>query len=457
MVVGALAGSLVHFALGSVLGLTGIALPALTDPDSGDLILDPQQAALFSSLLNIGAMVGSLASGPLMVWLGQRVTLLVALPVAAAGWFLLAFSPAVWVMQVSRVLLGVATGIFGGPSASYVAEITHSSKRGRLTGLTDLFRQFGFLFVYFIGSKGLSWRRVSLVCGCVTTLIPFVMLWFLPSSPRWLATKSRESDARQSLKWFRGDKVDIELEFYDIVTEQTHEKKGSNVRSQFMNFKDPSILKRLIFLALMLFAYQFTGNFSMIVFSATIFQSTQSNLDEYTCTIIVGCVRVIGVGVYIAMADKIGRRVLLLSSLVLSSVAITVVGLFLFLAQKKIVPSSLDAMPLVSLSVFIFFACIAEPTLILLRAELLPTSARSLGISVIYIFFYTGAFLVIYLYPVMVSCMGSHGVFWVYAAVGVAMAIAGAIFIPETRTKTLEHIEKSYREAEKVKLKVNEM
>ena len=50
-VVGALAGSMINFALSAIVGLTGVILPKLMDDNDKDLNLDQQEAALFSKLL----------------------------------------------------------------------------------------------------------------------------------------------------------------------------------------------------------------------------------------------------------------------------------------------------------------------------------------------------------------------------------------------------------------------
>lgn len=44
---------MVHFALGAIVGLPGVVLPALVAGSDGDLVLDPEQAALFSACVGI--------------------------------------------------------------------------------------------------------------------------------------------------------------------------------------------------------------------------------------------------------------------------------------------------------------------------------------------------------------------------------------------------------------------
>ena len=408
------------------------------------------------SLLNIGALVGSVASGPMMLGLGQRVTLLASLPFAAIGWMLLAFSQHVWLLLVARILLGIVVGTFGGPSANYVAEISHSTVRGRLAGLVDLFRQLGFLFVYVIGSTGINWRHTCMVCAC-TTIIPFLVLYFLPNSPRWLVTKSKFSEARKSLQFYRGKDYYIDGELKEINEQvQNAAKEGTGLLKQLRKVPSFSIIKRMSLLSFLFFAYQFSGNLSMILFSVTIFQSVESHISEYTSTIIVGGVRVSAVLSYILVADKLGRRPLLISSLLFSSMSIGLLGGYFYAKNLDFALASFSWIPLVTLAVFIYFTCIAEPVLMLLRGELLPTSFRPLGTSVIYVFFFGGSFLVSYLFPVMMNDTGAHGTFWTYAADSLVMAIVVVLFIPETQGQTLEDIERYYRKEEQRETEVQD-
>ena len=391
--------------------------------------------------------MGCFASGPLMVWIGQRNTVLIFLPIAFLGWFLLAFSQHVWLLLTSRVISGAVVGVFGVGASNFVAEISHSKVRGRMAGLVDLFRQIGFLFVYVIGSTNLTWRETCIVCGVVTTVIPFLALLFLPNSPRWLATKSRSQDARKSLKFYRGKNYCVDSELSEI-NNQLKVKEGSDFQKQIKIIKEYSIIKRLTLLCFLFFAYQFTGNFSMITFSVTIFKSVESSIDAYTGTIIVGVVRVFAVLCNILITDRVGRRPILIVSLIISSISIATLGAYYYLGTLGYELSNFRWLPLVSLAIFIYFICIAEPALILFRSELLPNSVRSLGVSIIYTFFFTGAFLVTYLFPVMMANTGPHGTFWAYALTSLVMAVVVAVFIPETKNKSLEEIEKYYEEKE---------
>ncbi|KAG0719000.1 Sugar transporter ERD6-like 11 [Chionoecetes opilio] len=101
--------------------------------------------SLACSLLHVGAMAGSLMGGILIIYLGQRGTLLLAIPFCLVLWLSMSFTSAVWVLLLLRALLGITQGIIGNASTNYLAEVTQSEIRGRLMTFLDIGRQSGIL------------------------------------------------------------------------------------------------------------------------------------------------------------------------------------------------------------------------------------------------------------------------------------------------------------------------
>ncbi|KAG0724861.1 hypothetical protein GWK47_004914 [Chionoecetes opilio] len=95
--------ALIQIEAGTVFSFSGVTLPQLSDAATEDLYLDPHQAALFGSLVNLGAMAGTCLSCPLLVRLGQRTTLLLGLPLSLLAWCALVFSHSIWLLQMSRL------------------------------------------------------------------------------------------------------------------------------------------------------------------------------------------------------------------------------------------------------------------------------------------------------------------------------------------------------------------
>ena len=130
-------------------------------------------------LVSIGALPGTLISGFLMTWIGQKKLLLLAIPLEIIGWLGKAFAYNLLTLQLSRLLLDFSHGLVNNTVYNYITEITHSSLRGRMTALIDISRQMGILYVFAIGNTSLSWREIAIVCAVTTTVIPFIGLFFI--------------------------------------------------------------------------------------------------------------------------------------------------------------------------------------------------------------------------------------------------------------------------------------
>nr|XP_053646661.1 uncharacterized protein LOC128698473 [Cherax quadricarinatus] len=152
---------------GAAIGYAAVTLPQLTDQSSDDLHFNTLESALFGSLMFVGALLGSLTVSVPMVRLGQRVTLLLSLPISLASWIILATAPTNWVVLLVRFFQGITMSSIFNSSSTYVAELSHSTIRGRLMSTLDLSRQMGILVAYALGSSNLTWRKVALTCGFV--------------------------------------------------------------------------------------------------------------------------------------------------------------------------------------------------------------------------------------------------------------------------------------------------
>ncbi|KAG7155409.1 facilitated trehalose transporter Tret1-like [Homarus americanus] len=428
-----------HLGVGCVFGFCGVALPQLTQhPAPGNITMNDFHLALFSSVISIGAAVGSAATAVPQVWLGQRVTLLFALPVALAAWVTLAASPNVWVVIAARAVQGLTVGFIAGPSNNYVAELAHSNLRGLLVGTLNTSEQLGYLLVYAVGSSSLSWRQVALVCGFLTTVLPFLGLLLLPDSPRWLAARHRLLDAHKALIFFRGPHYDSHAELVEITDQLALGKR--NARDQLQEMKDPNIISVILLFTFLLLSSQFTGNFLVTTFEVPICNSTVTDLSPATGAAVTGTIRFLGSVAYLLIVERVGRKSLLIGAFLACAGALAMLGSFHYDHNNSDDVTILDWLPFISLSVFIFSTTVGFSVLYVLLGELFPTSVRSTAVAFLYSLFFTGAFVASQTYVSVVGSLGKHGAFWLYCCFNLLMAVVGGLNLPETRRRSLEDI-----------------
>lgn len=88
---------------------------------------------------------------------GRKNTLYIINVVSIVSWTLMATAStldkdAMFVqILVSRLLIGITTGLASSPSCVYSAEIAHPRLRGRLSVLTSQAIAFGILLIYALG------------------------------------------------------------------------------------------------------------------------------------------------------------------------------------------------------------------------------------------------------------------------------------------------------------------
>lgn len=406
-------------------------------------------------MIHVGAIAGSLVGGGLSVYLGQRVTLLIVMPFCLVLWLGMAFTSTVWVLQLMRALLGVVQGFIGTTSGNYLVEITHSSLRGSLMPFLDIWRQLGILLVYAVGSLHLTWREVMLVCGCVSTVPIFISLLFLPNSPRWLVTRGREQEAYKALVFLRGHRYNSKAELQSIVDhfhqEATNKKSAME---QLRQMREPNILYRITFITFLTIFLQFTGNIPIVTYSTPIFQAASSSMNSYGCLVSIACLRVAGILAFMVVVERLGRRVLVITSSLICTVSLLLLGVYFLLQNSEIDVSSITWLPLFSLLVYMPFVVIIESIVCILRSEVFSNSIRPMAVSVMSVVFFLSMFMSTQLFPIMTETITEQGVFWTYALSCLLMALTTAVLLPETRGLTLEEVDHVFKYGKKVVLPI---
>ena len=120
---------------------TGIVAAALLSivPEFG-LQQQPGMVGLIASSTTLGAVTGTIASGPLCDRAGRRGTLMLSSVLFLLGGALMGWSPRVDVLIVGRLVGGVATGLVSTAVPQYLAECALPAWRGALIRVRDRVR-----------------------------------------------------------------------------------------------------------------------------------------------------------------------------------------------------------------------------------------------------------------------------------------------------------------------------
>uniref|UniRef100_T1JHA6 Major facilitator superfamily (MFS) profile domain-containing protein n=1 Tax=Strigamia maritima TaxID=126957 RepID=T1JHA6_STRMM len=425
--------SIAPICAGLVVGYSSPAGPDMDKPGRR-LQLEPQEKSLFSSIVNIGALFGGLLAGFLIDYFGRKLTFLITCIPYVIGWLFIVYAHSVWMLYVGRVITGVCVGITCLNTSVYITEIASPKIRGVLGSFFQLFINFGILIAYTVGSY-VPWTYLA-VYSAILPIIFMILMSFMPESPVWLLRNDNILGANQSLQFFRGENYDIAGEIDDLQREKQNEVKLS-----LKELRNPVILKPLLIIEMEMLLQQFSGINAVVFNIADIFSAAKGSLGANEQGMIVGCVMVVASIVAAFFMDRAGRRVLLLLCSVVMTLSLFTLGVFFILMSMN-----RNWLPVLCLVVFIFvFNLGFGPIPWLSMSELFPVKARSFASSVATATSWLVSFVITKTFQDLQDVIQQYGVFWLYGSVSFLAIILVFFFVPETKGKSQEEIQNSFK------------
>lgn len=341
---------------------------------------------------------------------------------------------------IYRIIGGIGVGIASMISPMYIAEIAPANMRGRLVSFNQLAIIFGMLVIYFVNyfiarqgneqwliTEGWRWMFFS---GVIPAGIFFILLFFVPETPRYLAMKGKDEKAIRVLKRIAGES-DASATLNDIKA-TLHEKNAPWLSYGFF----------LIFIGILLSVFQqFVGINVVLYYASNIFRNMGSSTDSSLLqTIIVGVVNLLFTVVAILTVDRFGRKPLMIIGSIGMGISMFALGFAFYFNQLGI------AALIFMLTYTAAFAMSWGPVCWVLLAEIFPNSIRG-ALSIAVAAQWIANWVVSLTFPIMndnqwLTAKFNHGFsYWIYGVMGIFSAIFVWKLVPETKGKTLEQIE----------------
>lgn len=390
------------------------------------------------SITNLGSAAICIPMGILMDIMGRKRSMLLLVIPYTIGWGLVIWSQSVLMFCVGRFLLGLSGGGFGVAVPVYTAEIGENKIRGRLGQFYELMLTSGILICYTLGTL-ISIRHLSIIFA-VVPLVFFMAFSFMPESPTYFLMKKNDEEARASLLRVRGPEYDIDHELQ--VRKQVLDEELRN-RGSFLKAIRSRVARNGVIIAYgLMFFQQLSGLNAIIFYTESIFGQNGS-ISSAASTIIVGALQVISTSISVLTVDRLGRKVLLLASIVSMTIGTTSMGIFYYLEHIGYDTSSYAWIPLISVCLFILMCSLGfSPIPFMMVGELFSPQIKWAAGSGACAFNWMMAFVVTWSYNDLVEALGQHVTFWMFAVV-CAMGTVFVIFVvPETKGKPLEQIQR---------------
>lgn len=417
---------------------SGYTSPALQTMNA-TIDITSEEESWVGGLMPLAALVGGIIGGPLIEYIGRKLTIMTVAVPFFIGWILIATAYNVIMVFFGRVFCGVCVGIVSLAFPVYLGETIQPEIRGALGLLPTAFGNTGILLAFFVGTY-LDWSKLAFFGAALP--VPFFLLMILtPETPRWFVAKGRVEDARRSLQWLRGKNYNIEKEMRDLTRSQAEsDRTGGNAFGQLATLKYmPAIL---ISLGLMLFQ-QLSGINAVIFYAASIFKMAGSSVDENLASIIIGIVNFVSTFLATVLIDRLGRKILLYISSISMITTLVVLGSYFYLKDTNVDVSSYGWVPLACLVIYVLgFSIGFGPIPWLMLGEILPSKIRGSAASLATAFNWTCTFIVTKTFQNIIVAIKMYGTIWMFAVICVIGLLFVIFFVPETRGKSLEDLEK---------------
>ena len=453
-VVTALALSIIGFNIGTCLSFAGVFTEQLTSAAT-DIELTLSQMSWVVSAYPIGNLLGFLLSSYLNPRLGAIRVVQLCAPVVAGGWVLLAFGSGFWMILTGRALTGVGVGTAFGPTITHIGEIASANVRGTLSVFSNLMTSVGMLSIFLCGWL-LDWRRSCLVVGIGPVVLMFLITLVLPRSPKWLIAKGHPVDeAERALRFYHGRDYDVTRQI-----ELIRESLGEQHKHDASLLEVLKMLKHrhyFIPFCLVLVSYAFfmsSGGLTTAAFAPVVFREAGGISNPYMGSMLVAALRVVTSIMSSVVVARCERKTLIMANGVLGGLGCLVTGLsFHFSAAlSDYVWVSLVSVLLVVGSMSLGIAVLAN----VLLTELLPNAVRAELGGIVLLFSGIVNFGMLYTFPLAVSVIGMSGVYWLFAAIHVAMFVFAKVCLPKTLGKSIEEIQKTFDRSDKIAVKAKE-
>ena len=433
---GTLVKSTVVAALGGLLFGFDTAVIAGTTADlTKAFALTPSTLGLTVSIALVGTVIGSLVAGIPGDKYGRRDSLrfmAVLYLISALG---CAFAWDWYSLIFFRFIGGLGIGGSSVLGPMYIAEIAPAKLRGRLVGFFQFNIVAGILFAYLsnylIGQAAFGqneWRWM-LGVSALPAVFFFGMLFIIPRSPRWLASKSRTEEARKVLQQI--GEPDPEGELQDIVRSIDVEHGHGSERLFQAKYKVP------LFLAISIAMFnQLSGINAILYYLNDIFlKAGFSKVSGDLQSVMIGATNLVFTMAAMTIIDRVGRRTLLLIGSVGCTIALSgAATIFLSGTHENLL--------VWCLVLFIASFAFSQGAVIWVYiSEVFPNRVRGNGQSL-------GSFThwimnagISYLFPILAA--KSRGLPFVFFAVMMAVQFfVVLVAYPETKGVTLEQMQK---------------
>lgn len=468
-----LAGVCLVASLGGLLfGFDTAVVSGTVDFVEAQFELDKGQVGWLLSSALVGCIVGAAIAGTLGDRFGRKPIMIFSGLLFFVSALLSAIPPGFEVLTAARIIGGVGVGMASVLAPMYISEFVPPQLRGRLVALYQLSIVIGILAAYFcnwvllcfsqgnpdaFGGQGvLHWVLVAEVwrgmfgAEMVPAALFFFLLFFVPESPRWLAQQGRQNRAVDVLARVVGRRQ---------ATRQMAHINSALGREEgtLAELLRPGLrLALMVGVGLSLFG-QLTGVNIVVYYGPSILEQAGFEKNaSFLFQVGFGVTNLVFTLIAMALIDRFGRRPLLIGGMIVVVLALAVTACLFVYADPQIVTDAAtgektlqfanpQAGPWIVMVLAVYMAAVALSicaVIWVLTPEIFPNRVRGRAMSIATLTNWGTNAVSASLFPWYVDALGMHAGFFSFAAICLIGTIFFWRYVPETKGKSLEEIER---------------
>jgi len=380
------------------------------------------EAALVGSATVFGMFIGAAGQGEFSDRWGRKTVYQFNLLLFGIFTILGALAPTVFWLMVCRFIAGLGLGGEQPLAFAYAGEYSPKAIRGRILAIVHFIGgacvwPIASLFTLFFRDS-IGWRGVWIVIG-IGALIVWLFRFWLPESPRYLATHGRGKEALDVLA-----RMGIEGPKEQLTTSAASDSRSDPFMLVFKMFPRRVIAGMICFSAFFGVAIGL-GTWLPNIMTAKGFTITKSLTYTFGMTLAVPCASLF----MMYALDKYGRKPT-------SVCAFVAAGLMAIVFAN----AATDTQLLVAGFIMIFFIQVAGNSMQIFASEVFPTNARASGFGWAA---GVGRLATAFIVPTILWIQNTYGLTTVFVCLAVVLVIAAFSVTqmgPEARQKGLDEI-----------------
>ena len=394
--------------------------------------LTPTEVGFIISAGYVGQLFGAVIFGSLAEKIGRLRTLFITIVLFVSMDVSCLFAWSGASMIAFRFLQGVGTGGEVPVASAYINEFIGAEKRGRFFLLYEVIFPVGLMFAGMAGYFLVpiyGWRAMFVV-GLIPSVLTIPLRWFMPESPRWLASKGRIAEANAVVKLLEDSATRRGVVLTEAVVRPIDPR--ATARSDWRElFKGIYLKRTLTIWGLWVCAYMI--NNGLITWLPTLYKqvfhlSLQTSLGYGWVTSSVGVIASI---ICALLIDKVGRKRWYATAFLLATVPLlTLTWLGATTATQVLIlaTATYAILQTVTFSLYLY------------SAELYPTRLRCVGTGLGSAWLRAGSSIGPVLVGVIVADFGIRYVFSAFAAAALIGGLVTLLFAIETKGRVLEEL-----------------